>query len=309
MPLWTSALTLLRRAVEAWIDDRAPSMGAALAFYTLFSAAPLLLIVISVAGLVFGEDAARGAVMAQLTGLMGAQGAQAVEALLRAINDPAAGVNATVVGVVMLLIGATTVFAELQDALDRIWRVPPASGAASVWQLIRNRILSLGLVLAIGFLLTVLLVVSSLLAALGTWWGERFAAIALLGGALDLLLSMAFLTVVFAFIYKWMPRVRVAWRDVWIGAVLTAMLFTLGKTLIALYLGRSAMVSAYGAAASLTVLLLWVYYSAQIFLFGAELTRVVAERRASHGAAATPPPATGTGIARPPHPLPTGASK
>ena len=284
------AWRLLRDAAGSWLDDYAPSMGAALAFYTLFSIAPLLLIVISVAGLVFGEQAARGEILDQLTALVGPDSASTIESILQGLNRPDAGVLGTLVGLLVLLIGATTVFAELQDAMDRIWRAPSRPAGGGLWRLIRTRLLSLGLVLGIGFLLIVSLIVSAGVAALSKWWGPWFEDIAFLARALELGLSFIFVSAVFAMIYKWMPRVKVAWRDVLIGAVLTALLFTVGKTLIGLYIGRSGVASPFGAAASLVVLLLWVYYSAQIFLLGAEFTWVYAQRHGSLKSRAGPGP-------------------
>lgn len=272
---------LLKAAASAWIDDYAPSMGAALAFYTLFSIAPLLLIVISVAGLVFGEQAARGEIIDQLSMLFGRDSAEAIESLLQSVNRPKAGIIGTLVGLVTLLIGATTVFGELQDALDRIWRAPSRPKGGGAWGLVRARLLSLGMVLGIGFLLIVSLIVSAALAALDKWWAPWFGEIAVLAGALNFFISFALITTVFAMIYKWMPRVKVVWRDVWTGAAITSMLFTVGKTVIGLYIGSSGVASTYGAAASLVVLLLWVYYSAQIFLLGAEFTWVYAHRYGS----------------------------
>ncbi|MCY7316504.1 MAG: YihY/virulence factor BrkB family protein [Rubrivivax sp.] len=276
-----AAWRLIRDAAVSWVDDYAPSMGAALAFYTLFSIAPLLLIVISVAGLVFGEQAARGEIFGQLATLLGPESAKTIEVMLQALNKPDAGVLGTLVGLIVLLIGATTVFAELQDAMDRIWRAPTRPAGGGLWRLLRTRLLSLGLVLGIGFLLIVSLVASAGLAALGKWWEPWFSDVAFIARTLELGLSFGFITVVFAMIYKWMPRVRVAWRDVWVGAALTALLFTAGKTLIGFYIGRSGVASPFGAAASLVVLLLWVYYSAQIFLLGAEFTWVYARRYGS----------------------------
>ncbi len=266
---------LAKDAAVSWRDDYAPSMGAALAYYTTFSAAPLLLIVVSVAGLVFGQEAARGEIFSQLRDLIGEQGARAVEGLLRSVSKPAEGVVATVIGTVVLLIGATTVFAELQDAFDRIWRAPER-GSSGVWKLLRARVLSFGMILGIGFLLMVSLVVSAGLAALGRWWAPMFGGWETLAQVGNLLISFALITAIFALIYKVMPRVSVQWRDVWVGASVTAVLFTIGKWLIGLYIGRSGITSAFGAAGSLAVLLLWVYYSAQIFLLGAEFTWVYA---------------------------------
>jgi membrane protein len=266
-----SVWILIKAAASSWSDDYAPSMGAALAYYTLFSIAPLLLIVISIAGLIFGVDAARGEIVGQLQDLMGRQGAAAVQGLLESVNKPAQGVTATIVGAVLLLIGATTVFGELQDALDRIWRAPKRD-TGGLWSLVRARLLSFGMIMGIGFLLMVSLVVSAALAALGKLWGQMFGGWEALAQALNFAFSFAFTTTVFAMIYKIMPRVKVAWADVWIGAAVTALLFTIGKFLIGLYIGKSGVTSAFGAAGSLVVVLVWVYYSAQIFLMGAEFT-------------------------------------
>jgi len=290
-----SVATIWRLAKDAalsWRDDYAPSMGAALAYYTTFSAAPLILIVVSVAGLVFGQEAARGEIFAQLRGMIGEQGAVAVEGLLQSVAKPKDGVLATIVGIVVLLVGATTVFAELQDALDRIWRAPARTRSSSLWTLIRARVLSFGMILGIGFLLMVSLVVSAALSALGNWWAPVFGGWELLLQGVNLLVSFMLITVIFALIYKVMPRARVEWRDVWIGAAVTALLFSVGKSLIGLYIGRSGITSGFGAAGSLAVLLVWVYYSAQIFLLGAEFTRVYAHRHGSRQGEARPQPET-----------------
>jgi membrane protein len=262
---------LIRAAASSWVDDYAQSMGAALAYYTMFSIAPLLLIVISVAGLIFGVEAARGEIFSQLQGLMGQQGADAVQGLLESVSKPAESITAMLVGTVLLLIGATTVFGELQDALDRIWRAPKRN-KGGVWSLLRARLLSFGMIMGIGFLLMVSLVVSAGLAALGKLWGPLFADWETLANVIDFLISFAFTTTVFAMIYKIMPRARVDWSDVGIGAAVTALLFTIGKFLIGLYIGKSGVTSGFGAAGSLVVVLVWVYYSAQIFLMGAEFT-------------------------------------
>lgn len=279
---------LAKQAAIAWRDDYAPSMGAALAYYTTFSAAPLLLIVVSVAGLVFGEEAARGEIFSQLRTMIGEQGAAAVEGMLQSVAKPKEGVFATVIGVAVLLIGATTVFAELQDALDRIWRAPVREGTSGMWSLVRARLLSFGMILSIGFLLMVSLVVSAALSALGTWWAPLFGAWELLLQGVNLLVSFVLITVIFALIYKIMPRVKVEWRDVWIGAAVTSLLFGIGKLLIGLYVGKSSITSGFGAAGSLAVLLVWVYYSAQIFLLGAEFTWVYAHSHGSRRGTARP---------------------
>ena len=272
---------MIKATVNAWVDDYAPSMGAALSYYTLFSLAPLLIIVIAVAGMVFGQEAAQGEIVAQLHGIMGEQGAVAVEGMLKAAREPAKGVVATIVGLAILLLGATAIFAELQSALDRIWRVPVPKEASGIWHLLRTRLLSFGLVLGLGFLLAVSLVVSAALAALGKWWGGWFQGWDVFLEILNFAVSFGIFTLLFAMIYKIMPRANISWRDVWTGAAVTALLFTIGKVLIGLYLGKSSLASGFGAAGSLVVLIAWVYYSAQIFLFGAEYTWVYTNRHGS----------------------------
>ena len=288
-------LTLLRDAAASWSADYAPSMGAALSYYSLFSIAPLLLIVIGIAGLAFGEDAARGAIVAQLQGLIGHDSAQAVQSLLEAAHKPKQGVVSTLVGLAVLLLGASTVFAELQNDLDRIWRAPARRQASGWWHLLRTRLLSFGMILGLAFLLMVSLVLSAALAALGRWWGPAFGAWEALAHTVDLFVSFALITVVFALIYRFIPRVHVAWHDVWLGAAVTSLLFALGKFLIGLYLGKSTIGSSFGAAGSLVVLLVWVYYSAQIFLLGAEFTWIYAHalgsRRGQARPGREPPPA------------------
>jgi membrane protein len=269
-------LSLVKKAASAWVADYAPSMGAALSYYSVFSLAPLLLIVISVAGLIFGQDAVRGELFGQLSGLLGADAAQAIEGLLASVSKPAEGIASTVIGIVLLLIGATTVFGELQDALDRIWRAPARDRTGGLWGLVRARLLSFGMILGIAFLLMVSLVFSAAVAALGKWWSAAFGSWEVLAQLVNLVLGFVMSTGIFAMIYKIMPRVRVQWRDVWIGAVVTALLFTIGRFLIGLYIGKSGVASGFGAAGSLIVVFIWVYYSAQIFLIGAEFTWVYA---------------------------------
>ena len=271
---------LVKTAFSSWLDDYAPSMGAALAYYTLFSIAPLLLIVISVAGLVFGEQAVRGEIFDQLRGLMGDEGAKAVQNLLESVSQPEQGTAGTIIGTVLLLVGATTVFGELQNAFDRIWGVP-AKEEVAWWKVLRGRLLSFGMILGIGFLLIVSLVFSAAVAALGKWWGPYFSGFEVLATAVNFIFSFAFMTTMFAMLYKLMPRVKIAWKDVWAGATVTALLFAVGKLLIGLYIGKSAISSGFGAAGSLVVVLVWVYYSAQIFLLGAEFTRVYSHTRGS----------------------------
>lgn len=285
----TRAWHLIKAAVTSWVDDFAPSMGAALSYYTVFSLAPMLLIVIGVAGLVFGADAARGEIVGQLRGLMGEQGAVAVEELLKSANDPGKGIFATIVGFITLLIGATAVFAELQSALDRIWRTPAPANENGIWGMIRTRFLSFGLILGLGFLMIVSLVLSAGLAALGTWFGGLLGGWEFILQAINFIVSFGVVTLVFAAIYKFMPHAKIDWPNVWVGAVVTAMLFTIGKFLIGLYIGKSGVASGFGAAGSFAVLLVWVYYSAQIFLLGAEFTWVYSHRNAPPPSAAPVP--------------------
>jgi membrane protein len=277
--------TLVKSSVSSWLDDYAPSMGAALAYYTVFSIAPLLLIVISTAGLVFGEEAVRGEIFGQLRGLMGDQGAAAVEGLLASVSEPEEGTAGAVVGTVLLLIGATTVFGELQNAFDRIWQAPGKDKEGGIWGLIRGRLLSFGMILGIGFLLMVSLVFNAAVAALGKWWGGFFSDLEILVTTVNFIVSFILTTAVFAMLYKFMPRVKIQWKDVWAGAAVTALLFTIGKFLIGLYIGKSAVTSGFGAAGSLVVVLVWVYYSAQIFLLGVEFTWVYSHQ---HGSRKTP---------------------
>ena len=273
--LWS----LIKESITRWIDDFAPSMGAALSYYTIFSIAPLLLIVIAVAGLAFGDAAASGALFEQLRGMLGDEGAAVAQRLVASANEPRTSIIATLGGIVMMILGATTVLAELQSALNRVWRAPP--DRKGVWTMLRKRLLSLSLILAIGFLLLVSLVASAAMAAIGRWGAPYFGRMKWLFALVNVGVSLAAVTVLFAMIYKILPRVRIGWKDVWIGAAVTAVLFTVGKSLIGLYLGKSAVASGFGAAGSIVVLLVWVYYSAQIFMLGAEFTAVYARRYGS----------------------------
>jgi membrane protein len=265
-------------------------MGAALAYYTIFALAPLLLLVIAVAGLAFGAEAARGEIVAQLRGLIGTEGAIAVQGLLESASEPTKSIWASIIGVATLFIGATSVFAELQSALDRIWRAPAAAQSVGIIGLLRSRLLSFGLIISIGFLLLVSLVVSAGLAALGKWWGPLFGAWATLLQLVNAVVSFVFITVLFALVYRILPRVKVAWSDVWTGAAVTALLFTVGKFAIGFYLGNAGVASGFGAAGSVIVLLVWVYYSAQIFLLGAEFTWVYAHDHGSRAGEPAPAP-------------------
>ncbi len=267
---------IARASVNSWLDHKASSLGAALAYYTLFSIAPILVIAVAVAGYVFGSQTAENEVLSQMQGLLGDAGAAALRNLLTSAQQSEARGLAAVVSVVTLLIGATSVFGELQNTLDQIWGTPARDQTVAWWRLLRSRLLSVGLILGVGFLLLVSLLASAALAGLGTWLSSYMMHWNVVLPALDLFLSVALATLLFAMIYKYVPRESIAWSDVWVGGFVTAVLFTVGKILIGLYLGRSSISSAYGAAGSVMVLLLWIYYSAQIFLLGAEFTHVYA---------------------------------
>jgi membrane protein len=268
-----------RKAVSAFVDDYAMSMGAAIAYYTMFSLAPLLVIVIAVAGALFGREAVQGQIVAQLGGLIGHEGAVFVQSLVRSASDTGRGLVAGLVSLAVLLVGATTVFAELQRAMDRIWHVPQSARPSGIWALLRARLLSFGLILGLAFLLMLSLVVSSAIAAFGQWTNGLMLGWETLLQCLNMLVSVFISTLLFAMIFKLMPSVRIAWRDVWVGAAVTAVLFEVGKLLIGLYLGKSAVNESFAAAGSLVVLLAWVYYATQIFLLGAEFTKVYASER------------------------------
>jgi membrane protein len=274
---------IIKAAANAWMDDYAPSMGAALSYYTLFSLAPLLVLIIAIAGMVFGQDAAQGAIIAQLQGIMGEEGATAVQGLLKAAREPSTGIVASIVGAFLLLLGATAIFAELQTDLDRIWQVPAKEKPSGLWGWLRSRVLSFGLVLGLAFMLMISLVVSAALAASSEWLGGGNAAESVLANALNFIASLALFTVLFAMIYKIMPTAKISWHDVWMGAAVTALLFNVGKSLIGLYLAKSSVASGFGAAGSFVILVAWFYYSAQIFLFGAEYTWVYANSKVQNG--------------------------
>ena len=288
-------LGLVKQAANGWVEDRAASMGAALSYYTVFSVAPLLLIVIAVAGLVFGRDAAQGAIVTQIGGLVGESSANAIQGLLQSVAEPKEGLLATLVGLVLLLVGATTVFAELQDDLNRIWKMPRQAAPSGVWGWLRSRLLSIGLIMAIGFLLLVSLAASAAIAVLGDWFGDFFKAWEPVAHAVNFLVSFGIITALFALIYRFMPQVHIEWHDVWIGAAVTSLLFTIGKYLIGLYIGKSAVASGFGAAGSLAVILVWVYYSAQIFLLGAEFTWAYAHEYGSRRAGVSVAPQAAAG--------------
>ncbi len=290
-----SLFQLANTAFKNWLDDYAPSMGAALAYYTVFSIAPLLIIVIAVAALIFGQDAAHVAILDQARGMIGENGAKAIESMLASAHEPKRGLLAGTLGILAVVIGATSVFAELETNLNRIWKVEPEKGSG-LWHFIHKRLLSIGMVLAIGFLLIISLVVSAMIAVWGKYWSGWFDGLEALYHAVNFVVSVLVISVLFAMIYRFMPRVAIRWGDVWIGAFVTSLLFSLGKFLIELYIGKSGVESTYGAAGALVVLLVWVYYSAQIFLLGAEFTKVYAE---SHGSRMSLKPRTVSSAAMP----------
>ena len=263
---------VLTRSLHAWIDHRASSKGAALAFYTLFSLTPILILAIAGAGYFFGAEAAQGEIIAQVEGLVGRDGAQAIQALLAGARDPTSGLAATIVASVLLLVGATTVFVELKGSLDELWGIEPPKGLAIV-VFLRTQLHSFGLVLVLAFLLLVSLVLSAALAVVqryaGGIWSSSYDILAVLSSVT----AFGVIACLFAVIYKALPDAPLSWRDVWIGAAFTAGLFSLGKYAIGLYVGNRGVASSFGAAGSLIALLLWVYYSAQIFFLGAELTK------------------------------------
>jgi membrane protein len=270
---WRRFARVLLSSAQAWLNHRASSKGAALAFYTMFSMAPVLVLVTAIAGAFFGPKAAQGEIVDQLSGLVGEVGAQAIQMVLANANNAKTGSIATIVATILLLVGATTVFSELQDSLDEIWQIPKATAAAGIITAIRRRLLSFGLLLVLCFLLLVSLVVNALLALLQKYWSSLWSDSLYVLIPLTSLFSFLVITSIFAAIFKLLPQAPLSWRDVWIGSLGTAGLFTLGKYLIGVYLGNSGVTSSYGAAGSLVALLIWIYYSAQIFFFGAEFTR------------------------------------
>ena len=280
---WRVYFDLIKEAGKAWVAHGAASMGAALAFYSAFSIAPLLIIVMAVVGAVYGADVAQGEVERQLKDTMGPTAAAAIQTLLTGANGKSTGFVASIVGIVTLLVGATSVLVELQKGLDTIWDAPARKGRG-IMRILRSRATSLGLILGIGFLLLVSLVVTGMLAVFSKNWGSTYPGVATALYLGNFLVSLSVITALIAMLFKWLPNVPIAWREVWIGALTTALLFIAGQTAIGFYLTRSALGSAYGAAGAMVVLLTWLYYSAQIFLFGAEFTQVYARRCETLGA-------------------------
>lgn len=281
---WSEFAALVSTAVDSWFLHNAPRLGASVAFYTLLSLAPLLIIVIAVAGAVFGKEAAEGQLVWQIQDLIGRDGAETIQTMLKGAQKPVAGGLATIFGLLTLFYGAGTVVSELRDALNTIWCVPPrpSSGLRSIVSLLLDRTVAFAIVLGIGFLLLVSLAVNAALSALGGRFQYLFPMPPWVFKALDFLLTYIVIAVLFAIMYKWLPNLHIEWRDVILGAMLTSLLFGLGKYLIGLYLGTAGIASTYGAAGSLVVVLVWVYYSAQIFFLGAEFTRAYAQLYGSH---------------------------
>jgi membrane protein len=286
--------TIFRRALAGWWKDDVPRLGASLAYYTLFALAPILVVAIAIGGLIFGAEAVRGEVVGQIKGLIGRGGAEAIQSMLEGASKPSSSIAATVAGIITFFLGATGAFLELQTALNTIWRVKPKSDGSFWRMLVMQRIISFGLVVALGFLLVTSLLVSAALAAVHTYMGTAFPGVVVLWEALNVVVSLGVITLLFAMIYKVLPDLKLAWSDVWIGALVTAGLFTVGKLVIGLYLGTTSIASTYGAAGSVVVILVWVYYSAQIILLGAEFTRAYVDefgRRPRPEEFATPEPA------------------
>jgi membrane protein len=271
-PSLAQLFKVMKAALSEWLSHRAASKGAALAYYTLFSLAPILVLVIAIAGLFYGNEAAQGQLLGELRSLVGDTGAQAIQLVLAGARNKQGGTSATIIATVLLVFGATSVFAELKDSLDEIWDVPPPKDA-SWWDNVRTRLLSFSLILVLGFLLMVSLVVSTAMNVLEHYLTGLWQQAAVVLGWLAATISFLVIATLFGVIYKLLPRIKLSWHDVTIGALGTAALFTLGKFAIGLYIGNSGVASSYGAAGSLIALLLWMYYSAQIFFLGAEFTR------------------------------------
>jgi membrane protein len=272
--------SLLHQTFSDWNAHEAPRLGAALAFYTLLSLAPLVILLVAIAALIFGHSAAQSQLLGQVESMIGSQGSAAVKGMIEHSQEPGSGAFASIIGLITLLFGASGVFGELRDALNKMWNVQPIN-EVGVWLMIKERFFSFGMVLAVGFLLLVSLAISAALAVFGKFFSGLLPAPEFVLGALNFAVSLAGVAILFALIFRYVPDTRIPWREVWIGATVTALLFTVGKSIIGLYLGKAAVGSAYGAAGSLVVVIVWVYYSAMIFFFGAEFTHVLYAAR--HG--------------------------
>jgi membrane protein len=275
---WQTVVELLKETFNEWNEDKASRLAAALAYHTIFSLAPLLIVAIAIAGAVFGEEAAKGEIVGQIQDLVGGAAAEVIQTMIINTNQAETGTFATIAGIATLLLGATGIFGELQDALNTIWEVAPKPGLG-VMNFIRSRVLSFVIVLCIGLLLLLSLVISTALAAFSTWFNGLLPGLGNILGVLNFAISFGLVTLLLAAIYDILPDVKIAWKDVWIGAAATALLFTIGRTLLGIYLGSAAVGSTFGAAGSLVVIVVWIFYSAQILLFGAEFTKVYARKR------------------------------
>jgi membrane protein len=272
--------SLLKQSFSEWGEDKAPRLAAALSYFAIFSIAPFLIIVIAIAGFIWGQDAVEGRVFGQIEGAVGAEAAQMIQTMLAGVHDPAQGIIATVIGVGLLIFAASGLFAQLQDSLNVIWEVQPRPDLG-IKGVLRTRLLSFLLILGIGVLLLLFLIASAIIAGFSEIIGDLFPGAAIVIFLANLLLTFAVVTLLFAMMYKVLPDAKIQWSDVWLGAAFTALLFAIGKELIGLYMGHVAVGSAFGAAGSLVVLLLWIYYSAMILFFGAEFTQVYANRYGS----------------------------
>jgi len=280
-PILKSIRELVKQTLSEWIDQDVSRMAAALAFYTIFAIAPLFVIVLAITGFFFGEQAAGRELFSQVSGLVGSEGGEAIQSLVNAAHKPETGAWAELITVATLFVGATGVFVQLQDALNAMWGVRRLPGRG-LRNFIRDRLLSFALILGIGFLLLVSLVLSAGFSAMGKFMVGLLPAYKIVWQGINFVVSLGVITVLFAMIFKVLPDVKIAWRDVWIGAIITALLFNLGQLLFGLYLGGSSVISGFGAAGSLVIVLLWVYFSAQILFFGAKFTQIYSNRYGSH---------------------------
>jgi len=302
---------LLKKTFSAWMDDNATRLGASLAFYTILSLAPLLIVIVAVAAIAFGQKAAQGQLVWEIQGLVGAEGARAIQGLIQSAYKPASGTAATVLGILTLVFGASAVVVELRDTLNIIWHVPAQesfSNLRSFLRLVRERFYLFGLILGVGFLLLISLALNAGIAALGSLFGSLLPVSESALSVAIFLISFLVVTFLFAAIYKLLPDVQLQWSDVIVGACFTSLLFTIGKQLIGIYLGRASFGSTYGAAGSLVIVLMWVYYSAQLFFFGAEFTKIYTETFGSrlNTRLAVNPPALRTVIVDPTTGFPAG---
>lgn len=275
---------LVKSTVNGWVDDKAPRLGAALAFYTLLSLAPMVVVIIAIAGFAVGSEQATDRLMWQVRDLVGPQGAEAIQGLLKSAHTASGGVLATVLGVLTLILGATGVVNELRDALNTIWKVPSKKAQSSwrsAWSIVKERLFSFAMVVGIGFLLMVSLVVNAVLSAAGKFFSHLLPTPEWILQIVYTVFSFIVISILFAALYKFLPDITIEWRDVWVGAAVTSLLFSVGKLLIGLYLGKTSVANTYGAAGSLVIVLVWVYYSAQVFFLGAEFTCAYAHRHGS----------------------------